>query len=81
MRLRRVASGHSLEHKLLLAIIRWRNGDTPSDVLRTLRYRPQLYGRPFSEWLQAVLRGPSRWTVGERELFAAWTSRLNQCVF
>jgi len=27
------------------------------------------------------MRGPSEWTVGERELFAAFVSRLNQCVF
>jgi hypothetical protein len=27
------------------------------------------------------MRGPSEWTVGERELFAAFTSRLNQCPF
>jgi hypothetical protein len=33
------------------------------------------------DWTQAVLRGPSPWSVGERELFAAFTSKLNQCVF
>jgi len=27
------------------------------------------------------MRGPSEWSVGERELFAAYTSKLNQCVF
>jgi len=27
------------------------------------------------------MRGPSMWSVGERELFAAFVSRLNQCVF
>jgi len=27
------------------------------------------------------MRGPSAWTVGERELFAAFVSRLNQCLF
>jgi hypothetical protein len=27
------------------------------------------------------MRGPSDWTVAERELFAAFTSKLNQCVF
>jgi hypothetical protein len=27
------------------------------------------------------MRGPSEWRVGERELFAAFTSRLNQCPF
>jgi hypothetical protein len=28
-----------------------------------------------------VMRGPSRWSVGERELFASFTSRCNACVF
>jgi hypothetical protein len=27
------------------------------------------------------MRGPSEWTAGERELFAAFTSLLNQCPF
>ena len=30
---------------------------------------------------QAVMRGPSEWSIGERELFAAFVSRLNQCDF
>jgi len=28
-----------------------------------------------------VMRGPSDWSVGERELFAAFVSSLNQCPF
>jgi hypothetical protein len=28
-----------------------------------------------------ALRGPSEWSVGERELFAAYTSKLNHCRF
>lgn len=51
------------------------------DVVRTLAYRPKVFGRPFSEALQDVMRGPSGWTVGERELFAAFVSSLNQCPF
>jgi AhpD family alkylhydroperoxidase len=27
------------------------------------------------------MRGPSEWSAGERELFAAFTSQLNQCPF
>ena len=29
----------------------------------------------------AALRGPSDWSEGERELFAAFVSALNQCPF
>jgi hypothetical protein len=50
-------------------------------VVRTLLYRKGFFGRPFSELTQQVMRGPSPWTVGERETFAAFVSRLNQCVF
>ncbi len=50
-----------------------------SDVARTLSYRSEIFGRPFSEMLQELLRGPSEWSVGERELFASFTSHLNRC--
>jgi len=51
------------------------------DVLNTLHYRPELFGRPFSDATDLALRGESEWTPGERELFAAWVSALNQCPF
>jgi hypothetical protein len=40
-----------------------------------------IFGRPFSEALDVVMRGQSDWSAGERELFAAFTSLLNQCPF
>ncbi len=56
-------------------------GREPSGVLRTLYYRPEIFGRPFSDALDAAMRGPSDWSAGERELFAAFVSSLNQCPF
>jgi hypothetical protein len=50
-------------------------------VVRTLLYRKEFFGRPWSELTQQVMRGPSPWSPGEREIFAAFVSRLNQCVF
>jgi hypothetical protein len=50
-------------------------------VVRTLLYRKGYFGGKFSELTHQVMRGPSPWSVGERELFAAFVSRLNQCVF
>lgn len=45
------------------------------DVLRT---NPAI-GVPFAQWHEALLRGPSPFTAGERELFAAYVSALNAC--
>ena len=52
-----------------------------SDIRRMLSYRPELFGYSFSVYLQAALRGPSDWSIGERELFAAFVSRTNQCTY
>jgi hypothetical protein len=81
MRLKRVEHGHRLRQKLILGIIRLMNGRRAPDIIRTLFYRPEFLGTPLGAWTQAVMRGPSEWSVAERELFAAFTSKLNQCVF
>jgi len=81
MRVRRVEHGHRLKQKLMLALIRLLSGRRVPDVVKTLMYRPEFFGRAQCEWTQAVMRGPSAWSVGERELFAAFTSKLNNCVF
>ena len=81
MRLARVEHRHRLKEKLILGLIRLVSGRRVPDVVKTLMYRPELWDKPMSAWTQAVLRGPSQWSVGERELFAAFTSKLNQCVF
>jgi hypothetical protein len=80
MRLHRVHRGHTFSDRALLGVMRIMMGHAPG-VVRTLLYRKAFFGRPFSELTQQVMRGPSAWTVGERETFAAFVSRLNQCVF
>ena len=80
MRLEKVHRGHRLRDRVLLALMRVMMGHAPG-VVRTLLYRKEFFGRPWSELTQQVMRGPSPWSVGERETFAAFVSRLNQCVF
>ncbi len=80
MRLQRVHRGHPLRDKLMLGVMRLMMGHAPG-VVRTLLYRKDFFGRKFSELTHQVMRGPSQWSVGERELFAAFVSRMNQCVF
>jgi hypothetical protein len=72
--------GHPPDVKAELERARAENGFV-SDVVMMLTYRPELFGRPFSEALQDVMRGPSEWSVAERELFAAFVSAQNQCPF
>ena len=45
-----------------------------------LQYRPET-GRPVIELVEALLRGPSRLSRGERELIAAYVSSRNECRF
>jgi hypothetical protein len=80
MRLTIVERGR-LGDRLLYAVIRAMSGFRAPDVVRTLRYRRTFFGGPHMAHTQAVMRGPSAWSVGERELFAAFVSRLNQCEF
>jgi len=81
MRLAVVDNGHAPGEAAMLAEIRERSGHEPLGVVKTLLYRPELFGTPFSEVLHDEMRGESDWSPGERELFAAFTSLLNQCPF
>jgi len=45
-----------------------------------LRFRPET-GRPLSELVEVLLRGPGTLTPGERELIAAYVSALNDCQY
>ena len=80
MRLANVERGR-VGDRLLYGIIRTLSGFRAPDVVRTLRYRRAFFGTPHSAHTQASMRGPSAWSVGEREVFAAFVSRLNQCHF
>jgi hypothetical protein len=81
MRLSVVNSGHAPDEAAYLQKARERSGREPLGVVKTLLYRPELFGRPFSNAQHAALRGPSEWSVGERELMAGFVSLLNQCPY
>ena len=81
MRLTCLEHGHEASEAAVLELIRSQRGSEPPDVLKTLHYRPETFGRPFSDALEVALRGPSDWSTGERELFAGFVSSLNQCPF
>lgn len=81
MRLAILDRGHTLATKALFVMVRLLSGHRAPDVVKTLRYRPDFFGTPMSRIFQASMRGPSLWSVGDRELMAAWVSKTNACEF
>jgi hypothetical protein len=81
VRLTCLEAGHDPQEARILDAMRAQRGTEPPDVLKTLHYRPDLFGRPFSDTLEPAMHGPSDWSAGERELFAAFVSSLQQCPF
>ncbi|MFT3696362.1 MAG: hypothetical protein QM831_24695 [Kofleriaceae bacterium] len=81
MRLEALNSGHKLRHKALLKVIRVMSGHTAPDVLKLLLYRPEFFGSVMNEVFQEAMRGPSEWTIGEREMMASFVSKTNECEF
>lgn len=81
MRLARVQHGHAFKERLILWLMGLTSRKPAPDVVRAIFYRPELFGRQYSPMLQEVMRGESAWSVGERELFAAFVSAKSQCPF
>ncbi len=81
MRLSKVDHGHSLPTKLLLGFIGVASGGRAPGVLRTLFYRPELFGKAGRTLMQSVMRGSEEWSAGHTELFAGFVSAKNQCPF
>src|SRR4051812_14636544 len=81
MRLEILETGQRRRAAIALKAMRLVARTEPDDVIKTSLYRPELFGRSWIALLREVLRGPSSWTAGERELFGAFTSRLNGCSY
>ena len=81
MRLAILDSGHGLGTKALFALIRVASRQPVLDVIKLVKYRADFYGRPMSGITHEAMRGPSAWSVGDRELMAALVSKMNECEF
>src|SRR4051812_40037889 len=79
MRLTILEHGHGLGTKVLFALIRTLSRQPVLDVVKLVRYRPQFYGAPMGAVTQEAMRGPSAWSVGDRELMAAVVAKTNGC--
>ena len=79
MRLEILNSGYSFGKKLLFSFIRIISGQPFPDAARLVMYRPDFYGA--IKFTHEAMRGPSAWSVGDRELMAAFVSKMNECQF
>ena len=79
IRLPVIERGRGLRTLALRPVLRWFFGRPAPGFVKVLLYRHKFFGKPLGRYGQAVLRGPSRWSVAERELFAALISVENQC--
>ena len=79
MRLAILDSGHSLRTKALFAFIGAVSRQPVLDAVKVVKYRADFYGSPMSRVTQDAMRGPSAWSVGDRELMAALVAKTNEC--
>ncbi len=79
MRLSILDTGHGLGTKALFATIRTFSRQPVLDVIKLVKYRADFYGDPASAVTHEAMRGPSAWTVGDRELMAAVVAQANEC--
>jgi uncharacterized peroxidase-related enzyme len=81
MRLDILNNGYRPATKALFAVIRLFSGHPAPDAARIVFYRPDFYGNPAKAFTHAAMRGPSAWSVADRELMAAYVSQINGTAF
>src|SRR6202790_2630515 len=81
MRLPEIERGDGFANRLLISVISMASGMRLPDAARVAFYHKNFFGVPMGAWTQAAMRGPSPWSVGERELMAAMVAKWNACAF
>ncbi|MEP6496299.1 MAG: carboxymuconolactone decarboxylase family protein [bacterium] len=81
MRLAILDEGHGFGTKALFAFIRLVTRQPTPEVIKLLSYRSDFFGAHMRAVTHEAMRGPSAWTVAERELMAALVSQVNGCDF
>ncbi len=81
MRLAILDSGHGFGTKALFVLIQTVSRQPVLDVVKLVKYRADFYGGPMQRVTQEAMRGPSSWSVGDRELMAAFVAKTNHCEF
>ncbi|MFE2998497.1 carboxymuconolactone decarboxylase family protein [Nocardia sp. NPDC059246] len=73
--------GYRPATKLLFGLIRLFSRQPVPDAAKLVFYRPDFYGAPAKTFTHEAMRGPSAWSVADRELMAAYISKVNECDF
>ena len=81
MRLDILNHGYRPGAKVLFALIRLFSRHPVPDAAKLVFYRPDFYGARAKEFTNEAMRGPSPWSVGDRELMAAYVSKVNDSTF
>lgn len=81
MRLPEIDRGDSLRHRTLIGMISRLSGMRLPDAARVAFYHQDFAGPILGAWVQKAMRGPSAWSVSERELMAATVASWNACPF
>ncbi|MBB5632015.1 putative peroxidase-related enzyme [Cryobacterium mesophilum] len=81
MRLAEVERGDTLAHRILIRMISLFAGYRLPDAARVAFYDQEFVGPILGEWTQKTMRGPSSWSVSERELMAAMVASWSTCPF
>jgi uncharacterized peroxidase-related enzyme len=82
MLLNQVDLSGRVNDRLLLRMISWASGKRRRgrNTFRTNLGHQVYFGASMGAWTQAAMRGPSAWSIGERELMAALVAKWNACV-
>jgi uncharacterized peroxidase-related enzyme len=73
--------GYRPATKVLFAVIRVFSGRPLPDAAKLVFYRPDFYGSLAKQFTHEAMRGPSAWSVADRELMAAYVSKVNESAF
>lgn len=81
MRLSEIDRGDTFGHRVLIGFISMVAKMRLPDAARVAFYHQAFMGRALGRWTQATMRGPSAWSVAERELMASLVAKWNSCNF
>jgi uncharacterized peroxidase-related enzyme len=83
MLLKEVDLSGRVNDRMLLRMISWASGKRRKvrSSFRANLDHQVYFGASMGAWTQSAMRGPSAWTIGERELMAALVAKWNACIY